>query len=123
MFGRGGRSDAQSALLVLTDGKASFQFQTAQKAKALKEKSVQIFVAPVSNSRGAELQFLREKVASHPWETNYVRIPGLLDLEMNPTLFVGKLIAMFCSDSISPSTQATADEARQFMFIHENGFP
>jgi len=47
MLQQGGRSHAQSAVMVLTDSKPSFQFQTYQKVKALKDKGTKMFFAPV----------------------------------------------------------------------------
>merc|ERR1719169_397140 len=82
MLGQTGRSEAQSAVMVITDGKYSMAFQTAEKARELKDKNVMIYMAVITDSRGSELDMLKKWV-SQPWETNYVRIPGLLALEFN----------------------------------------
>merc|ERR1712129_259019 len=79
MLGQGGRDEAQSAVMVISDGKFSFKYQTAEKARELKDKNVQIYMAPITASRDKSLIELK-KWASSPWETNYERIPGLVAL-------------------------------------------
>mmetsp|Transcript_130844 Transcript_130844/g.317830 ORF Transcript_130844/g.317830 Transcript_130844/m.317830 type:complete len:996 (-) Transcript_130844:110-3097(-) len=122
MLSQGGRSEAQSAVLVISDGKYSFAYQTAEKARELKDKNVQVFMAPVTDFEGKELEQLQQW-ASQPADTNYERIPGLAALKYNAELFVQNFIAKFCPDSMSPSLQLQKEEARQYMLIHENGWP
>lgn len=122
MLSQGGRTSAQSAVLVLSDGKYSFKYQTAQKAQELKDKSVQIFMAPIVDFEGEELKTL-QKWSSQPWETNYERVPGLKALEFNSAVFVEKLLVKFCPDSLSPSIQRAVEEQKQYMLIHEQGWP
>jgi uncharacterized protein YegL len=119
----GDRDDAQSAVLVLTDGKPSFKFATAQKAAVLHDKNVQMFIAAVTDVKGDELHFLKHTLASQPWDTNFVRVPGLEALKRNQDLFTGQIIAKFCPDSISPTLIRLMDESRKYMLIHEGGFP
>merc|ERR550514_453080 len=42
---------------------------------------------------------------------------------MNPSLFVNKLIAKFCSDSISPSALTLTEDSRGYMMVRESGIP
>merc|ERR1712045_143852 len=65
ILGQGGRPEAQSAVMVISDGKFSFKYQTAEKAQELKDKNVQIFMAPITASRSKELVELK-KWASQP---------------------------------------------------------
>ena len=60
MISQGGRPDAQSAVLVLSDGKYSFKHQSAGKARELKDNYVQVFMAIVTDFEGQELEALRE---------------------------------------------------------------
>mmetsp|Transcript_79060 Transcript_79060/g.239836 ORF Transcript_79060/g.239836 Transcript_79060/m.239836 type:complete len:477 (+) Transcript_79060:453-1883(+) len=118
-----GRPTAQSALLVLSDGKYSFRFQTAEKAQELKDKGVQIYMAPISPSAGGkELEDLK-KWASHPWDTNYERIPGLDALKHNKKAFANKLLVKFCPDSYSPTLIQQIEDTQGYMLIHEQGIP
>merc|ERR1711879_971942 len=94
MLGQGGRPEAQSAVMVISDGKYSFKYQTAEKAQELKDKNVQIYMAPITDTRDKGLIMLK-KWASQPWRTNYERIPGLAALNGNYDIFVQKIIASF----------------------------
>jgi len=109
ILSQGGRPEAQSAVMVISDGKFSFKYQTAEKAQELKDKNVQIYMAPITESRDRSL-FELMKWASQPWQTNYERIPGLAALKSNNAIFVQKLIVKFCPDSMSPSLRAAKDK-------------
>jgi len=122
MLAQGGRSEAQSAVLVLSDGKYSFEYQTKEKAQELKDKNIKVFMAPVTDFEGKELKTLK-KWASQPWETNYERIPGLAALEYNSEIFVQKFIVKFCPDSMSPSAERQREREKNYLLVHENGWP
>jgi len=122
MLSQGGRPRAQSAVMVLSDGKYSFKFQTAEKAQELKDKNVQIFMAPIAEFKNKELDDLK-KWASSPWETNFERIPGLKPLKYNAEIFIQKLVAKFCPDSFSPAKSAAQEALQQYILVHEGGWP
>jgi hypothetical protein len=122
MLGQTGRSDAQSAVMVVSDGKFSMEFQTAEKARELKDKNVQIYLVAITEVKGTDLKTYR-RFASRPVETNFVRIPGLQALEYNADLFTGRILAKFCPDSFSPSSMRQKEEEREYMLIHEQGYP
>jgi len=122
ILSQGGRSDAQSAVLVISDGKYSFKYQTAEKVQELKDKNVMIFMAPVADGKGQELEELK-KWASQPWSTNYERIPGLAALRYNMDIYSQKLLVKFCSDSISPSLRRAQTNLRQYILAREGGWP
>jgi uncharacterized protein YegL len=119
---RKGRSGAQSAVMVISDGKFSMSFQTAEKARELKDAGVQIYMVPISKFPNEGLESLKAW-ASSPWETNYMRIPGIEDLEYNPEIFAQRIISKFCPLSFSPSVAVAKEEEQEFMLIHENGWP
>merc|ERR1719189_2008849 len=121
ILSQGGRPEAQSAVMVISDGKFSFKYLTAEKAQELKDKNVQIYMAPITASRDKSL-FELMRWASQPWQTNYERIPGLAALKSNTGIFVQKLIVKFCPDSMSPSLRAAKDNIRQYIMIHEDGW-
>merc|ERR1719361_2654544 len=120
---QGGRKEAQSAVMVLTDGKPSFWYQTIQKARELKDKNVQIFMAPVTDFKSKELKLMRTELASQPWRSNYVHIPGLETLEHNMDIFKQKVIATFCPDALSLAQMNQKENAREYMLIREDGYP
>merc|ERR550539_124822 len=121
VLSQGGRPDAQSAVMVISDGKFSFKYQTAEKAQELKDKNVQIYMAPITDTRDKTLVMLKQW-ASQPWKTNYERIPGLVALKGNTDIFVQKLIVKFCPEAMSPSLQAAKSNMRQYILIHEDGW-
>jgi len=121
ILSQGGRPQAQSAVMVISDGKFSFKYQTAEKAQELKDKNVMIFMAPIAEGRDKSLTELK-KWASQPWDTNYERIPGLAALKNNNEVFMQKLIAKFCPDAISMSLRRANDNMRQYILIHEDGW-
>jgi hypothetical protein len=122
MLSQTGRASAQSACLVITDGKYSMAFQTAEKARELKDKNVMIYMAVISEGKGKEQEWLR-KWASQPWETNYIRIPGLNALEFNSDMFAQKVVAKFCPHAISPTREKQNEEDLNCVKIRENGSP
>jgi len=117
-----GRKDAQSAVLVLFDGKVSFKFQTEQEVNKLKE-SAMVYMAPIMENEKAKEMVEIKQWASQPWETNVEIIPGLQALKHNPEAYSSKLVAKFCPDSMSPSLQLAVEEKQEFMLIHETGYP
>jgi len=121
ILSQGGRPEAQSAVMVISDGKFSFKYQTAEKAQELKDKNIQIYMAPITASRDKSLVELK-KWASHPWQTNYERIPGLDALKQNAKIFVQKLLVKFCPDSMSPTVRRANDNMRQYILVHEEGW-
>merc|ERR1719189_2139709 len=122
ILSQGGRADAQSAVMVISDGKFSFKYQTAEKAQELKDKNIQIYMSPIADTEESNLKFLK-KWASQPWQTNYERIPGLDALKQNNAMFVQKLLVKFCPDSMSPTVRRANDNMRQYILVHEGGWP
>ncbi|CAK0883070.1 unnamed protein product, partial [Prorocentrum cordatum] len=122
MFREGGRPDAQSAIMILTDGRPSLRFASGQAVRKLKDKNVKVFMAPIADNSGKDTDLLKQW-ASQPWETNYERIPGLAALKPNFDMFGQRLVAKFCPSSFSPSRQKQKEEARGFILLHELGCP
>jgi hypothetical protein len=122
MLAQTGRAEAQSAVLVITDGKYSMAFQTAEKATELKDKNIMVYMAVINEGKDKSLDMLKQW-ASQPWETNYVRIPGLLALEFNSELFSQEVIAKFCPHAISPTREQQTEDELQCVKIRESGSP
>merc|ERR1719343_840868 len=117
-----GRDDAQSAVMVISDGKWTNAYRTAMKATAMKDKGVQIFMAPIAETTTDNLKVLRGW-ASEPWETNYEQIPGLSALVNNEPEFAQKLLVKFCPRAFSPSQKSQEETQQGFLMIHEEGYP
>jgi len=117
-----GRDDAQSAVMLISDGKWTSAYRTTMKATAMKDKGVQIFMAPIAEHMTANLKVLRGW-ASDPWETNFERIPGLDTLMNNEPEFAQKLLVKFCPRAFSPSQKEEQEEMQGYLMLHEEGYP
>merc|ERR1719310_934570 len=120
MYTAAGRQGSQSALLVITDGKPSFQFQTNELVQQLDDKGVQRFFVVVSED---EKQLdLMKKWASYPWETNLLHVPGEAVLEADNALWAQKALTLFCPAAMSPSLLEVKEESGGFMHVRDRGY-
>merc|ERR1719230_10605 len=115
MYTAAGRKGSQSALLVITDGKPSFQFQTNELVEQLDDKGVQRFFVVVSDDE-KNLDLMKHW-ASVPWETNLLHVPGLSLLEADNGLWAQKAVTLFCPAAMSPALLDTKETAQGFMHV------
>jgi len=120
MYTAAGRKGAQSSLLVITDGKPSFQFQTNELVQQLDDKGVQRYFIVVSESEKSVN--LMKTWASMPWETNLLHVPGLPILSADSELWAEKALTMFCPQSMSPQLNTVKETAGGFMHIKDGGY-
>lgn len=121
MYTGGGRKGAQSAIVVLTDGKPSFQFQTNELVEQLDDKNVQRYFIVVSEDGGEDLKKM-QRWASQPWETNLVHVPGMEALSADGSVWAQKALVMFCPMSFSPQATVEKEEVQGFMLVKEEGY-
>jgi len=120
MYTSSGRKGAQSALLVITDGKPSFQFQTNELVQQLDDKGVQRFFAVVTeDSKAVDVI---KGYASAPWETNLLHVPGISPLEADLSVWSQKALTLFCPMSMSPSLLSVKEVAGGFMHVKDGGY-
>jgi len=120
MYTSAGRKGAQPALLVITDGKPSFQFQTQELVEQLDDKGVQRFFAVVTTNNKA--LSLMKQYASAPWETNLLHIPGRAVLEADAGMWAEKALTLFCPLSMSPSLLTTREEEYGYIHVLDDGY-
>jgi len=120
MYTSAGRKGSQSALLVITDGKPSFKFQTNELVQQLDDKGVQRFFVVVSESEKS-LDVMKDW-ASAPWETNLLHVPGLSPLEADQGVWSQKALTLFCPMAMSPSLVVTKESAGGFMHVRDGGY-
>jgi len=120
MYTSAGRRGSQSALLVITDGKPSFKFQTNELVQQLDDKGVQRFFVVVSESEKS-LDVMKDW-ASAPWETNLLHVPGLSPLEADQGVWSQKALTLFCPMAMSPSLVVTKESAGGFMHVRDGGY-
>jgi len=120
MYTSSGRRGSQSALMVITDGKPSFQFQTNELVQQLDDKGVQRFFVVVSDDEKS--LDLMKKWASMPWETNLLHVPGLAPLDADRGVWSQKALTLFCPMSLSPQLVNTKEVAGGFMHVRDGGY-
>jgi hypothetical protein len=120
MYRSAGRKGSQSALLVITDGKPSFQFQTNELVEQLDDKGVQRFFVVVSdNEKSVDMM---KKWASDPWETNLLHVPGLSPLDADQGVWAQKALTLFCPAAMSPSLVDTKEQSAGYMHVKDGGY-
>merc|ERR1719440_948559 len=120
MYTAAGRKGSQSALLVITDGKPSFQFQTNELVEQLDDKGVQRFFVVVSDSEKSV--DLMKKWASSPWETNLLHVPGESVLQADQSIWSQKALTLFCPMAMSPQLLNVKEESGGFMHVKDGGY-
>jgi len=120
MYTSSGRKGAQSALLVITDGKPSFLFQTNELVQQLDDKGVQRFFVVVTEDKKAV--DVMKNWASMPWETNLLHVPGISPLEADLSVWSQKALTLFCPMSMSPQLMDVKEEAGGFMHVKDGGY-
>jgi uncharacterized protein YegL len=121
MYTGAGRKGAQSAIMVITDGKPSFKFQTQELVEQLDDKAVQRFFLVVNEVGGDELKQM-QKWASQPWETNVIHVPGLEALRADQGVWVQKAVVTFCPMSNSPSATHQEEQIEGYMLVKDQGY-
>jgi len=109
------RTGAHSLALVITDGQPSFKRQTEEAASKLREIStlMMVQIKAVQNEENAD--FLKSKIVSQPWDTNFMYIPGKKALKSAYDKFASEALVLACPEAESPSLIATANEAQGFV--------
>eukprot|EP00747_Dinoflagellata_sp_TGD_P036150 gnl/TRDRNA2_/TRDRNA2_138301_c1_seq1.p1 gnl/TRDRNA2_/TRDRNA2_138301_c1~~gnl/TRDRNA2_/TRDRNA2_138301_c1_seq1.p1 ORF type:complete len:680 (+),score=171.14 gnl/TRDRNA2_/TRDRNA2_138301_c1_seq1:2-2041(+) len=102
---RSPRKNAAAAMLLITDGKPSFKFQTAKAVNDLKGRA-RVSIVQVKSYPSQETIDLMKSYASKPWQTNYVKIPGKSALKAAYSDYAGKVLVELCPRSESPSAVA-----------------
>jgi len=121
MYTGAGRKGAQSAILVISDGKPSFSFQTTELVEQLDDKNVQRYFMVVNENGGDDLKKM-QKWASAPWETNLIHVPGIEALQADASVWAQKATVMFCPMSFSPTGMVEKEQTQGFMLVKESGY-
>lgn len=120
MYTAAGRRGAQSALLVITDGKPSFAFQTSELVQQLDDRGVQRFFVVVSESQ-EDLNQIKQW-ASDPWETSLIHVPGTEILQADASVFAEKALTTFCPLSFSSVQLEVEEQSKGFMHVKDGGY-
>merc|ERR1712159_753472 len=74
LFRDGGRKNAQSQIVVVTDGKPSFKFMTQKAVNDLRDANVHVNIVAVHPHRGSKEVAQMKKWASNPPESHMIHI-------------------------------------------------
>jgi len=96
------RKGAATTVLMITDGRPSFKFQTGFAVKALR-KSARLMIIQVQANRKQEIAELLKGYVSEPWSGNYRHIAGKKKLKGAYDSYVTSTIADLCPILVSPS--------------------
>jgi len=109
-FLNGGRQHAQSILVVISDGKPSFNFQTANEVAKARRKGVKVVMVVVKEFLKDEQKELMKSWSSVPRATNFIHIPGLKSLRRHQHKWVNRVLIRTCSKTISLKKEQELEE-------------
>jgi len=124
VFILGSRREASSAVMVITDGKPSFNFQTNEMVEQLDDKGItRYFLLVNEEDLNSDANKVMKSFASQPWETNLVHVPGgptLLEADMD--LWVEKALVKFCPMAYSPSDMLWEEINYGYAHVKDGGY-
>jgi uncharacterized protein YegL len=105
------RKKAASVVMVVTDGRPSFKFQTMHAVKSLRSSS-RVMIVHVQANKKKEMAELLKGWVSEPANANYRYIAGKSKLAKAYDSYVTSQVADLCPELISPSavTECTATD-------------
>jgi hypothetical protein len=119
LFREGGRKRAQSQVVVISDGKPSFKYQTEKAANDLKDGNVHVNMVIIHpHIKSKEVKFMQQ-LASKPYETHTIWIEGIKGLTQNVQINVMKTLVNFCPRAQSPKLMKLMEKKRGFKLVVE----
>lgn len=115
----GGRKEAVSKILVITDGKPTFKYQLQEKFRDISDKHIAVHAVVVGDSSEdqEDLNFLQTLVPP-PSAANFNFIPAH-DLKTNMKTWVDRVLTSSCPRSQSPYAVAFLDKQQGFKKLYE----
>merc|ERR1719487_2342505 len=123
MFIKGSRRNAQQSVMLITDGKPSFAWQTNEMVEQLDDKGIMRYFIIV-NEDGPQSDAMKQmrRWASQPWETNLIHVQGLTMLEADNELWAERALTKFCPMAYSPKTAAFEEKSFGFIHVKDSGW-
>merc|ERR1719160_1328962 len=112
-----GRKQAQSAIMVITDGKPSFKFETPQQVMKVRSNGVKVIMVPVNGFPNKLDRKFTKKLASAPWQSNLVPIPGVKKLKRQMDKYVVQTLVQSCPKAESPTAIAAKNQEMGFKLV------
>jgi len=117
-----GRQDAESALMIISNGKYALEYQTKEKATALKEDGVRVYMVTLNENEDKRLEVLKE-MATQPWSENFEYIPNVGTLLDDTAAVANTIVTRFCPNSISPSVETAKANKYGYFKLKLHGKP
>jgi len=96
------RKGAQPVVLMITDGRPSFKFQTTFAVQDLR-RSARLMIVHVQAVRKQDIAEMLKAYASEPWSSNYRHIAGKKKLKSAYESYATSVVADLCLNVVSPS--------------------
>jgi len=96
MLSTGGRKQSPSTVMIITDGVPSFKFSTGQSAQVLRDKGIKVVIVSVKEFPNKKTEGALKSWVSAPWQSNYIKVPGLKALSADFGTYVTKTIVQAC---------------------------
>jgi uncharacterized protein YegL len=123
MFTQKSRRNAQQAVLVISDGKPSFSFETQGQVEQLDDKNIMRYFLVVSDQgMNSNAMAQIKSWASQPWNTNVVHVPGLEQLDGDPSMWAQKALTKFCPQAYSPGDREKFEHANELQKVYSGGW-
>merc|ERR1719316_1182019 len=123
-FIQGSRRGSQSAVMMVTDGKPSFNFMTNEMVEQLDDKAIQRYFLLINEEDlSSDGNKLMKSWASQPWQTNLVHVPGGLSLlDADTDLWADKALVKFCPMAYSPSDMEWEEISYGYAHVKDGGY-
>lgn len=123
MFTQKSRRNAQQAVLVISDGKPSFSFETTSQVEQLDDKNIMRYFV-VINDQGMNSAAMSQikSWASQPWSTNVVHVPGLEQLDGDIQMWAQAAVTKFCPQAYSPSKREHYEHNYEMQKVYSGGW-
>jgi len=123
MFTQKSRRSAQQAVLVISDGKPSFSFETTGQVEQLDDKSIMRYFVVVSDQGMNSNSMAQIKSwASQPWSTNVVHVPGLDQLDGDIQMWAQQAVTKFCPQAYSPGQREKFEHSNELQKVYSGGW-
>lgn len=112
------RKDAESIIVLITDGKPSFKRQTNQAVEEFRKMGKLVVIQVKSFPTEADSKLMQSYVSS-PTRGNYLMVPGKKALKSDYKNFVTQALVHICPRAVSPSSETVESKSRGFRLLYE----
>lgn len=117
-----GRKHATSAIMILTDGKPSFKVQTLQAVNKVRKSGVVVNIVSVNAFPNKPDRRFMRKLASSPWKSNFVAIPGLTKLRRQMDKYITRVLVQTCPKAESPTVVKETEKMQGWKLLREGAW-